>query len=132
MLERIGISIPEELLSAFDEYIKKHKYEARSEAVRDMIRQTLLNERVEQDDENAIGVLVIIYDHEKRDISSKLIHHQHEHVNFILSTLHIHLDKHNCLELIVLKGLIKDINEIADEIISSKGVVFGQLVKSGI
>ena len=105
MLKRFGVSMPGELLRGFDDYINLRSYKNRSEAIRDLVREKLVLEKEWKDkNENVIGVLVIVYDHEVRELSSHLTRAQHQYYKEIITTLHIHIDKKNCLEVIVIKG----------------------------
>lgn len=125
-LERFGISIPKDLLKRFDQAISKKGYPCRSEAIRDLMRDNLVGEAIQKDKE-VIGTLTIVYNHEVRDLADKLTDLQHHHYKNIISTTHIHLDKHNCLEVLVVKGKSQKVKEIADRLISTKGVKHGKL-----
>jgi CopG family transcriptional regulator, nickel-responsive regulator len=125
---RFGMSIDEQLLDRFDQLITEKGYVNRSEAIRDLIRNTLINEKWERDDEEAIGTITLVYDHHTRELSDRLIEHQHQHYHHIVSTLHVHLDQHHCLEVTVVKGKTLDIRRLADELIGAKGVKHGKLV----
>lgn len=130
--ERFGVSIPSNLLEKFDEKIKKEMYTNRSEAIRDLIRKSLVEEKWEGPDTNVVGVLTLVYDHEKRGISDKLIELQHEGLPNIISSMHVHLDKHNCLETVVIEGKAEEVKEISNKLISTKGVKHGDLTKTSI
>ncbi|MCD6399627.1 nickel-responsive transcriptional regulator NikR [candidate division WOR-3 bacterium] len=126
--KRFGVSMSLGLLKDFDDFINSRNYKNRSEAIRDLIREKLVLEKEWKDkNENVIGVLVIVYDHEVRELSSDLTRAQHLHYKEIISTLHIHIDKKNCLEVIVIKGKPDKIKKISDDIGSTKGVKFTQL-----
>jgi len=127
-LKRFGVSMEEELQKRFDKFIKSKKYPNRSEAIRDLVRNALVEEQWEKKSGEVIGVLVIIYDHHKRELSSALLKKEHRHTNKILTTIHIHLDSKNCLEAKVIKGKPEEVRKIADELIAMKGVKFGRLV----
>ena len=101
---RFGVSIEPYLISKFDRMIKKEGYTNRSEAIRDLIRKNLIAEKNKDPDSKVIGTLTIIYDHHAGTLTNKLLDLQHDHHNEILSTTHIHIDHHNCLEVLVLKG----------------------------
>ena len=126
-LERFGISLPKDLLEKFDKVIGKKGYENRSEAIRDLMRDNLVEEAIESGRE-VVGTVTIVYDHHVRDISDKLTHVQHDHFKNILSSTHIHLDHDNCLEVLVLKGKSENVKTIGDKLISTKGVKHGKLV----
>jgi CopG family nickel-responsive transcriptional regulator len=122
-LARFGISIPEELLKAFDEYIERKHYANRSEAIRDLIRQKLVEEEWKESKEEVIGVITYLYDHHKRELTDKLIEIQHDHYNKIITTQHIHVDHERCLEAILVRGKANEIKDLADKIQAQKGVL---------
>ncbi|MCK5635977.1 MAG: nickel-responsive transcriptional regulator NikR, partial [Thermoplasmatales archaeon] len=103
-ITRFGVSIEPELLTKFDKMIKKEGYSNRSEAIRDIIRRTLIIEKNKDPNEKAIGTLTMIYDHHVGNLTDKLLDLQHDHTSEILVTTHVHIDHHNCLEVLVLKG----------------------------
>jgi CopG family nickel-responsive transcriptional regulator len=125
---RFGISIDERLLLKFDELIEAKGYSNRSEAIRDLIRNALVEEVWGRGNEETVGTVSLVYDHHTRDLSDKLTEHQHSHHKEIISALHVHLDAHHCLEVVVLKGKAKNIKRLAEELIGTKGVKHGQLM----
>ena len=125
-LVRFGISIEDSLLERFDKRIQQKGYSNRSEAIRDLIRDDLVDQEWIGDEE-IVGTLSIVYDHHTRDLSSKLTHLQHSFDGEIRAVLHVHLDHHNCLEVLVVKGTGRDIRRVADSLISTKGVKHGKL-----
>jgi len=127
-LARIGVAIDSELLSDFDAYLDRRKYANRSEGFRDLIRDALIGEKTEKPDQPAVGTLTLVYDHHTRSLSEKLTTMQHDHQELVVSTLHVHLDHHNCLEVLVLRGSAGQIRHLAEGIIATKGVQHGQLV----
>lgn len=127
-LTRFGISIDERLLQRFDELIERKGYANRSEAIRDLIRSALVEEEWENVDQETVATVTLVYDHHTRDLSDKLTEHQHSHHEEIISTLHIHLDQHHCLEVVVIKGNASRVKRLADELIGTKGVKHGKLV----
>jgi CopG family nickel-responsive transcriptional regulator len=127
-LTRFGVSIEHDLLSKFDKYISKKGYSNRSEALRDMIRDYLITEKIKNPNEEAIGTLTIVYDHHSGNLTNALLNIQHDHHNETLSTTHVHIDHTNCLEVIILKGKMRDIQHLANTIQSLKGVKHGELV----
>ncbi len=129
---RFGVSLPTDLLEKFDERVKDKMYANRSEAIRDLIRDFLVEEKWEESDEEVYGALTIVYDHEKKGISDKLTDLQHQDHAHIVSTMHIHLDKHNCMETLAIKGKPQDIKKIADKMISTKGVKHGKLMMTSV
>jgi CopG family nickel-responsive transcriptional regulator len=118
------------LLNQFDELIDRKSYVNRSEAVRDLVRSALVEDQWTRADEETVGTVTIVYDHHTRELSDKLTEHQHIHHHAIVSTLHVHLDEHNCLEVVVLKGKAGEVKKIADELIGTKGVKHGKLVST--
>jgi CopG family nickel-responsive transcriptional regulator len=127
-VERVGVSFEPELLERFDAMIKKKGYTNRSEAIRDLIRKSLIESEIKTEKGDVIGTLTIIYDHDVGDITNKLLHLQHHHHSEILSTTHIHVDEHLCLEVLVVKGKVRDVRDLADNIKALKGVKHGELV----
>jgi CopG family nickel-responsive transcriptional regulator len=125
---RFGISIDARLLGRFDELIAEKGYVNRSEAIRDLIRNALVEEEWAREDEEAVGTVSLVFDHHTRDLADKLTEHQHSHHREIVSALHVHLDAHHCLEVVVLKGKSGDIKRLADELIGTKGVKHGKLM----
>ena len=127
---RFGVSLEEALLHNFDSLIKKRKYTNRSEAIRDLIRQELLKKDLEEDRDVA-GAITFIYDHHQRDLLHKIIDVQHDHQHIIQSSQHIHLDHHNCLEIVAVKGNPGKVKKLADTLKALKGVKHGSLSVSG-
>lgn len=129
-LSRIGISIDSELLRRFDAFIAEKGYENRSEAFRDLIRDQLISAVAVAANAFVVGTVTLIYDHHTRLLPEKLADLQHEYHDVVISTLHAHLDHDNCLEVILLRGKSKDVQSLADRLISTKGVQHGRLVMS--
>lgn len=129
-LARVGVAIDADLLEKFDEQIGRRGYANRSEAVRDLIRDSLIRENVSTPDAEVVGTLTLVYDHHVRQLADRLNEFQHDHHKEIISTLHVHLDHHNCLEVIVLRGQCANVQRIADGLISLKGISHGQLALS--
>jgi CopG family transcriptional regulator, nickel-responsive regulator len=127
-ITRFGVSIEPDLLEKFDALIKKEGYANRSEAIRDLIRKNLIKEKNKNPDEKVIGTLTMIYDHHVGNLTNNLLNIQHDHNDEILTTSHVHVDHYNCLEVLVLKGKTKNIQELADSIKSLKGIKHGELV----
>lgn len=115
------------LLDMFDKYIHKKGYTNRSEAIRDLIRDHLVSQEWVDGDTETVGTITLVYDHESGEINERLIESQHRYCEYIVSSIHVHLDKHNCLEVLVIKGMAKKIQEIANHLISYKGVKHGKL-----
>lgn len=126
-VERIGVSLEKELLSAFDKLTAKQSYQNRSEAIRDLIRQQLNAEQLGHPKAKAVAVVCLVYDHHATRLAEKLISLQHSHILQVISSLHVHLDKHDCLEVIVLRGRVSQINKMGEGILSMKGVKLGRI-----
>jgi CopG family transcriptional regulator, nickel-responsive regulator len=126
-LSRIGVAINAMLLRKFDRLIKSRGYTNRSEAFRDLIRDKLVEEQWERPESNVVGTVTLVYDHHVRLLNEKLTDMQHSHFHHILSTMHVHLDHDNCLEVLVVKGKASAVKKIADALISTKGVKHGRL-----
>lgn len=127
-IERFSVSLEGELLKAFDGYIDQMGYTSRSEAVRDLIREKLVVREWQDPKAEGVGVVTLVYDHHQRDLPEKLTQLQHRYFREIVSTTHIHLDRHNCLEVIIVRGQARRLQSIADLLISTKGVKHGRLL----
>lgn len=125
---RFGISLDEKLLQNFDQLIEQKSYMNRSEAIRDLIRASIVEEKCGSEDQEAVGTVTLVYNHHVRELSDKLTEHQHSHHEQIISALHVHLDAHNCLEVLVIRGTVSAIKQISHELIGVKGVKHGKLV----
>ena len=126
-LVRFGVSINEELLQKFDSLIVRKGYHNRSEAIRDLIRNQLVEFEWENENEEVAGTVTLIYDHHVRGLSDLLVELQHDFYELILSTMHMHLDHHNCLEVLSVKGIARDVRQLSERLISVKGVKHGSL-----
>jgi CopG family transcriptional regulator, nickel-responsive regulator len=126
-LSRIGIAIDADLLAEFDHLIDERGYGSRSEAFRDMIRDALINQAAAADDTPVVGTITLVYDHHQRLLSDRLTAAQHEFHHAMLSTLHVHLDHDNCLEVVVVRGPAGEVRRVADLLIAMKGVKHGRL-----
>ena len=124
---RFGISLEDVLLERFDGLIERKGYGNRSEAIRDLIRDSLVMEEWESTTSETVGTITIVYCHDKRELTDTLTDLQHGHHDSIISSMHIHLDEHNCLEVIVVRGKAREIEVIADRLIGTKGVKHGKL-----
>lgn len=120
-LTRFGVSLEKELLRKFDERLREKKYTNRSEAIRDLIREDLVRKEW-QEGKDVTGAITLAYNHHKRELVNRLMDIQHDYHDYILSTQHIHLDEDNCLEIIVIKGRSKEIEELYGKLKSAKGV----------
>ena len=130
MLERIGVSLEDDLLARFDRLIAEKGYENRSEAIRDLIRDALVQRSWSESDgrEERVAVVTLVYDHDSSSLAQKLAHIQHENHKAVVSALHVHMDAHNCLEVLVLRGRAKDIVSMGESLVSTRGVKYGKVI----
>jgi CopG family transcriptional regulator, nickel-responsive regulator len=126
-LIRTGISLEQDLLEKFDLLIKQKGYGNRSEAIRDLVRDHFVEEDVASN-RMVVATITLIYDHHQPKLSEQLISAQHDYKGQVLATTHVHLDHHNCLEVIILKGRGVDAKKFADKLLSLRGVKHGKLV----
>ncbi len=124
---RFGVSIDEKLLTRFDSLITEKGYVNRSEAIRDLIRDMLVAEEISDQESDVMGTLIMIYSHDVKEISDTLNDIQHHYYKNIVSTLHVHIDEHNCIEILLIKGKAKTVQSIADHLLSTKNVKHGKL-----
>ncbi len=131
-LIRFGVSLDKELLKDFDKDLSERGYQNRSEAIRDLIRERLVEKEWEQENGDEalerMAVLTIVYDHHQSDLTKTLTDIQHESHGVVYSTLHIHLDSDNCLEIMVLKGSAEMIKKLGEKLISTRGVRHGKMI----
>jgi len=125
---RFGVSMDDELLEKLDVHVRRKRYPNRSEAIRDLVRRALVEEEWSFVKKEVIGVLVIVYNHRQRELSSRLLDKEHVHAGEIVTTLHLHLDHDNCLEVKVIRGKPGAVRLIADELMTMKGVKYGRLI----
>jgi CopG family transcriptional regulator, nickel-responsive regulator len=121
MLERFSISLEKNLLEKFDKYIQKRKYTNRSEAIRDLIREVFVKEEWDTDKE-VFGVISFIYDHHQPNIQEKITEIQHDFYRNVVSATHVHIDHHNCLEVVIVSGVANKIRELHERIRALRGV----------
>lgn len=123
-ITRAGVTFPPELLRDFDEIISKMGYESRSKAIQDAVRLFVSERKWIQQEENTpqIGVLLMVYNHDIRNLATELTEAQHLHSSLISSTLHIHIGEHDCLEAIAVKGKASEIKHLSDELATKRGV----------
>lgn len=126
-LERIGVSLDGDLLADFDRLIARRGYQSRSEAIRDLVRRELSQERLADPEAEAVAAVLLVYDHHATKLAEKLIGLQHSHLLHAISSLHVHLDEHDCLEIVVLRGQVREINKVGERIVSMKGVKLGRV-----
>ena len=127
-ISRFGVSLEDDLLRSFDRSIAELDYANRSEAIRDLIRDHLIQKKVTKGDGNVIGIVSLVYDHRTHRLGDLLADMQHKANVAINASLHIHLDEHNCLEVIVVRGAAARVHEVAGKLIATKGVQNGKLV----
>jgi CopG family nickel-responsive transcriptional regulator len=124
---RFCISLPSELAEQLDRMTQEKGYDNRSLAVADMIRAQLVEHQQKFDDKEIAGTITLLYDHHKQHVQAALTEIQHDHHEVIIASLHVHLDHHNCMELLAVRGKAAIIKTIADELIAAKGVKHGKL-----
>jgi CopG family nickel-responsive transcriptional regulator len=124
---RFGVSLDSDLLEKFDALCDERCYQTRSEAIRDLIRNTLVQKEWEDLNREMVGTLTLVYDHHQSDLAQRMTEIQHSSLDVIHTSLHVHLDHHNCMEVLVLRGPGQDIKATAERLISTKGVKHGKL-----
>jgi CopG family nickel-responsive transcriptional regulator len=129
-IERISLAIERPLLARFDRWLKRRGLSNRSEAVRDLVRARLVEDEDAQGDVEAVASLTLLYDHEQRELSDRLVAAGHHHQARVLSTMHVHLDERLCLEVLALRGEAAELRHFADHLLGLKGVKHGRLVIS--
>ncbi len=130
-LYRFGISLEKSLIDAFDTHIASQNYKNRSEAIRDLIREELSRKRINEGGLVA-GAIIMTYDHHKRELVNKLLDLQHDFQEYIISTQHVHLDHHICLEIIAIKGMVPKIEKLAASLRAQIGVMQVHLSVSAV
>ncbi len=129
-VERFGVSMEPELLAQFDELITNRGYSSRSEAIRDLVRQELVAKEWADPEADVVGAVTIVYEHHTHELSHVLAELQHSSHDCIICSTHIHMDAHNCLEVIIVRGKSARVTEIANTLISTRGVKHGKLVST--
>jgi len=129
-VERFGVSMDDELLTRFDGMVKSRGYQSRSEAIRDLVRQEMVKDEWADPNAEVVGTVTIVYEHHEHELSNVLADLQHQYHSYILCSTHIHLDPHNCLEVIIVRGTSARVKYIANTLISTRGVKHGQLVST--
>lgn len=125
-LKRFGVSMEGNLLGRFDHLVRQRGYENRSEAVRDLVRDALIQQSWEDNEEIVAGSILLFYNHHQRNLLDEITNIQHSSHDLIIATTHFHLDHESCLELIVVKGKVKDIQKLSNKLTSLKGVSYGK------
>lgn len=131
-LERFGVSMPDDLLRAFDDAIAEAGYTTRSEAVRDMARDYLVERRWEQAEGEVVGTITLVYDHHVHDVEEALTNIQHDAEAQVVCNTHVHLDHHNCIEVVMVRGDATQIRRLADSMITIRGVKHGKLTCTAV
>ena len=127
-MERFTISLDSQLSAEFDEFIRSRGYTNRSEAVRDMIRKQIETEHLTNESDGiCVASLSYIYNHHESDLANRITSMQHNHHNLTLSSMHVHMDHFNCLEVVFLRGPIQDVTDFSNQIIATRGVRHGKL-----
>lgn len=129
---RFSVSLPTSLLESLDRGVIDKGYASRSEFIRDLIREKIVEEKWEKDSEAVVGVLTLIYDHHQGDLLNRMVQIQHNHHIHILCNTHVHVDHHNCIETIIIRGRAREIEKIAIEIGGLRGVNFAKLTRSAL
>jgi CopG family nickel-responsive transcriptional regulator len=127
-LVRFGVSMDDRLLAVLDDIVSRRGYANRSEAIRDLVRAEQVRESWENEKGLVVGTLTLVYDHHVRELSERLVTLQHDHEEMVHSTMHVHLSHRMCLEVIVLRGKARDVQQLADRLIAARGVRHGRLV----
>lgn len=130
-LKRFGVSIEEKLLNKFDK-VNEGIYNNRSEAIRDLIRERIIDAENEAEEDTVVGTLTVIYDHHKKGLTDKMNQLQHDYHCLFKSNLHLHLNTDFCLEVIVVEGRYAKLKEISSRIIALKGVKHGKLTVTNL
>ena len=125
-VRRFGVSVKDDLLKDFDSFVNRKGYPTRSKAIEDIIREELKRESLIKG-HKGIGAIILVYNHHKRELVAKLTDIQHDFHGIVICNQHIHLDHHNCMEVIVVKGNQKQMKELADKLKAQKGVKFGSI-----
>ncbi|ANI80835.1 MULTISPECIES: nickel-responsive transcriptional regulator NikR [Kosakonia] len=126
-MQRVTITLDDDLLETLDNLSEQRGYNNRSEALRDILRSALTQESTQNSEQQGYAVLSYVYEHEKRDLASRLVATQHHHHELSVATLHVHISHDDCLEIAVLKGKMGDVQHFADDVIAQRGVRHGHL-----
>ena len=126
-MQRVTITLDDDLLETLDSLSQRRGYNNRSEAIRDILRSALAQEATQQHGTQGFAVLSYVYEHEKRDLASRIVSTQHHHHDLSVATLHVHINHDDCLEIAVLKGDMGDVQHFADDVIAQRGVRHGHL-----
>lgn len=128
MVERIGISLEKDLLRRFDKLMRERGYASRSEAVRDLIREKLIEQEWAAPKAEAVAAVFLVYEHGTMELSQRMAELEHGEYHHIVSTMHVHMDHDNCLEILVLRGPGREIEQLGQRLISLRGVKHGRFI----
>ncbi|KIS45857.1 nickel-responsive transcriptional regulator NikR [Kosakonia radicincitans] len=126
-MQRVTITLDDDLLETLDNLSEQRGYNNRSEALRDILRSALTQESTQNSEQQGYAVLSYVYEHEKRDLASRLVATQHHHHELSVATLHVHISHDDCLEIAVLKGKMGEVQHFANDVIAQRGVRHGHL-----
>ncbi|MFP4034595.1 MAG: nickel-responsive transcriptional regulator NikR [Desulfovermiculus sp.] len=124
---RFGVSLDSDLLARFDKICEERCYQTRSEAIRDLIRKELVHKEWENQNQEVTGTLTLVYNHHQSDLAQKMTEIQHQALDIIITSLHVHIDAHNCMEVLVLRGPVRDVRSVAQRLTSTRGIKHGKL-----
>ncbi|MFO7876321.1 MAG: nickel-responsive transcriptional regulator NikR [Desulfovermiculus sp.] len=124
---RFGVSLDSDLLERFDKICEERCYQTRSEAIRDLIRKELVHKEWENQNQEVTGTLTLVYNHHQSDLAQKMTEIQHQALDIIITSLHVHIDAHNCMEVLVLRGPVRDVRSVAQRLTSTRGIKHGKL-----
>lgn len=132
-LVRFSVAMPDDLMDELDDYTKRRGISKnRSEVIRNLVRAALVDDHVEDPESDIVGTLTMVFNHHANDLRDKLDSIQHEHVKEIVSTIHVHLDEENCLEVVVMRGKSRVVRCISDTLLGTKGVAHGDLFVTSV
>jgi len=124
---RFGVSLDTSLLEKFDKLCEQRCYRTRSEAIRDLIRKELVQVEWEDHNQEVTGTLTMVYDHHQSDLAQKMTEIQHQALDLVITSLHVHIDEHNCMEVLVLRGPARDVRSISERLTATRGIKHGKL-----
>ena len=124
---RYTVSMNQHLLEKFDKQIDKKGYANRSEAIRDLIRNSLVEDEWGKANEKVAATVTLVYNHHTPELAKRLTDIQHHHNSIIVTTTHVHLDNHNCLEVIILRGKCKEVKSLSEQLVAVKGIKHGKI-----
>jgi len=124
---RFGVSLDSDLLGKFDALCEERCYQTRSEAIRDLIRKDLVQKEWEDQNQEVTGTMTLVYNHHQSDLAQKMTEIQHQALDIIITSLHVHIDAHNCMEVLVLRGPVRDVRNIAQRLTATRGIKHGKL-----